>query len=200
MHACLLCPQRHTATQPPGARNARRDRGSASSAAQVLRRGQSQHDPAWSSRNTARGSGQVRNNSKIQAYENLYLQQGHDRMTLSLVCWQWVSALGPLADPSDQPLPCRAAEEQRGRGSRGRTGSLQPSRDEPAERPGDSRKQLLPCPSPFVAQAWSVRERKHGFPEKLLSPPQENTSGPVAPVFLGNVGQIIYTEVFTGGY
>lgn len=52
----------------------------------------------------------------------------------------------------------------------------------------------------LAARAWSVCKRKHGFLEKVLSPPQENTSYPVTPVCLGNVGQVIYTEIFTGGY
>lgn len=48
---------------------------------------------------------------------------------------------------------------------------------------------------------WGLCGRQRTLEEeKVLGPLWKNTSYPVTPAFLGNTGQVIYTEIFTGGY
>lgn len=75
--------------------------------------------------------------------------------------------------------PWRAAELRKGLSKRvaARTGDGMSCRRTRRQQKGHefvACKKLLPCPSPFAAQVWSVWKRKRGFLEKVLSPPQKN--------------------------
>lgn len=65
-----------------------------------------------------------------------------------------------------------------------------------------SRRAACPREGPSSLQhKWGQCGRKRTLEEeKVLGPLWRNTSHPVTPAFLGNTGQVIYTEIFTGGY
>lgn len=94
-----------------------------------------------------------------------------------------------------------------GRGTPTRSSSLH--QEGTSCSPGGSRKgtRLLPvegcspAPLPLQHERGLYGEKAWVLGKGPQPPPRpESTSYPVAPVFLGNVGQVIYTEIFTGGY